>query len=205
MITFTFRRIWEAGIVFTAEAQRTRRDGRGGARPYRAVRFGVTIGPHEVGALKNLFAEPAGYGAGEGSEKKSKHQRTGAAADEFAIVGGRVLHEWIGDRGENCPRDAVEQADDRPGADAMTEVGQDSHEKTDGGVGKKKAGSETRGRRKGQTLKPWADGGEEAKAGPGSQRTGVESHGLTLPATQGRPKEKSLREFLDLPSAEEKK
>ena len=47
------------------------------ARPYRAVRFGATIGPNEVGALKHLFSEPAGDGAGEGTEDEGEDEGAG--------------------------------------------------------------------------------------------------------------------------------
>ena len=73
-----------------------------------------------------FFAEPAGDGAGEGTEDEGEDEGAGAAADEFAVVGGCILDERVGHGSEDGARHAVEKPDERTGEDAAVEIGQDT-------------------------------------------------------------------------------
>lgn len=83
------------------------------------------------GALPTLFSKPARHGSGQGSKNQGEDQGPGTAADKFAIIGRCMLNQRIRDGGKNSPRNTVQQADERTGADTLAAVGQNPHKQAD--------------------------------------------------------------------------
>ena len=130
------------------------------------------------------------------AKDESEEGGANAAADEFAVVGGRISGERVGDGGKNCSREAVKSSPERTGEKFWLEGGQDSDEKADGGVGEKEAGRKKCGGLKRDSLEPRAKGGEKAKEAASPDRAPRNVHGLRMPKGEGGGKsvrEKSLR------------
>ncbi len=115
-------------------------------------------------------------GPSEGAKDESKSGGTKTAADEFAVVGGGIGGERVGNSGENGAGKTVEGTPKSSGENFGAERREDSDKQTDGSVGEEKTGGEKGSGRDGKALEPRANGGEEAEDSAGENRGPRKGH-----------------------------
>lgn len=115
-------------------------------------------------------------GSGEGAKDESKSGGTETAADEFAVVGGGIGGERVGNSGENGAGKTVEGTPKSSGENFGAERGEESDKQTDGSVGEEKTGGEKGSGLDGKALEPRANGGEEAEDSAGENRGPRKGH-----------------------------